>query len=577
MSVAEKIRISEIYGPVIQGEGAVIGKPTVFVRTGGCDYRCLAAGTPVTLADLTTKPVEEIEPGDAVLGYARIGEGAMGPLRLVPALVEATRTIESEPTLTLVLDDGSRLTCSRDHRWWVEQLRKNGQVYKPTCRKGLEGNYRTAREIRPGMLLKGPGLSMLPRKETEAWHRGYLAGAMDGDGHVSDAWIAFRVTSRSFFEALLESSELVGAPLREYAEGTTPQGTPLYRSRLPEEYRTAYKEAVVPDDDPDYQRGYLAGIFDAEGHIPLSKAYITQNPGKVLDRCEGYARSLKLEAERFERDGAHRLLFGMHPVELVPYLGLRCHHKRIAAASRGLRHLRRKVVAVEEGPSRPLYDIQTSTRNFVAGGVVTHNCSWCDSLFAVLPEHRGEWRKMSAEEVFDEVRRLSEKPILITLSGGNPALQPLGGLIKLGKTAGYSFAIETQGSVAKDWFKDLDHLTLSPKPPSSGMSTDWVKLERCLGAKGDHTTAILKVVVFDDEDYAYAKEVAARFPEVPMYLQVGNDSPPGDRSDDVPKPDVGGLLEKYAWLSEKILHDGWNEATVLPQLHVLVHGNKRGV
>jgi 7-carboxy-7-deazaguanine synthase len=34
------IPISEIFGPTIQGEGDMIGVPTVFVRTGGCDYRC---------------------------------------------------------------------------------------------------------------------------------------------------------------------------------------------------------------------------------------------------------------------------------------------------------------------------------------------------------------------------------------------------------------------------------------------------------------------------------------------------------------------------------------------------------
>jgi len=36
----DEVTISELYGPVIQGEGAVIGNPTVFVRTGGCDYAC---------------------------------------------------------------------------------------------------------------------------------------------------------------------------------------------------------------------------------------------------------------------------------------------------------------------------------------------------------------------------------------------------------------------------------------------------------------------------------------------------------------------------------------------------------
>ena len=34
------LRVVEIFGPTIQGEGALIGEPTVFVRTGGCDYRC---------------------------------------------------------------------------------------------------------------------------------------------------------------------------------------------------------------------------------------------------------------------------------------------------------------------------------------------------------------------------------------------------------------------------------------------------------------------------------------------------------------------------------------------------------
>ncbi len=40
------IPIVEIFGPVIQGEGAMIGVQTHFVRTGGCDYRCSWFDTP---------------------------------------------------------------------------------------------------------------------------------------------------------------------------------------------------------------------------------------------------------------------------------------------------------------------------------------------------------------------------------------------------------------------------------------------------------------------------------------------------------------------------------------------------
>ena len=62
---------------------------------------------------------------------------------------------------------------------------------------------------------------------------------------------------------------------------------------------------------------------------------------------------------------------------------------------------------------------------FVRTGGCDYRCSWCDSKFAVLPEFRSTWPRMSPEEVFAEVKRLSPCPILVTLSGGNPALQPL--------------------------------------------------------------------------------------------------------------------------------------------------------
>src|SRR5690348_13408634 len=86
------------------------------------------------------------------------------------------------------------------------------------------------------------------------------------------------------------------------------------------------------------------------------------------------------------------------------------------------------------------------------GGCDYQHCSWCDTLYAVLPEHKSEWTPMTAEAIMDQVRRLSgDQPILVTLSGGNPAIQPLGELIDLGHETGYTFALETQGSVAQSW------------------------------------------------------------------------------------------------------------------------------
>ena len=214
---------------------------------------------------------------------------------------------------------------------------------------------------------------------------------------------------------------------------------------------------------------------------------------------------------------------------------------------------------------------------FVRSGGCDYRCSWCDTLYAVDSEYRDSWKPMSAADIWQQVSDLSgNQPLLVTLSGGNPATQPFGPLIKLGHKKNYRFAIETQGSVSQDWFSELDVLTLSPKPPSSGMDTDWDQFDLCLSKAGNKPEITLKIVVFDDDDYTYAKNVAHRYPHLPVYLQPGNHTPPPPDDNDAPI-DLDGVQERLDWLIDKVTADRWFTVTVLPQLHVLIWGNKRGV
>ncbi|MGH6806811.1 MAG: 7-carboxy-7-deazaguanine synthase QueE [Ensifer adhaerens] len=214
---------------------------------------------------------------------------------------------------------------------------------------------------------------------------------------------------------------------------------------------------------------------------------------------------------------------------------------------------------------------------FVRTGGCDYRCSWCDTLHAVDSDYREQWRPMSVEEIWEEVRRLSGGvPLTVSLSGGNPAIQPLGPLIDRGHNEGYRFALETQGSVARDWFADLDVLVLSPKPPSSGMETDFAKLDDCLRVAAGAPMTVLKIVVFDDRDYAYARGIARRYPRLPIYLQPGNHTPPTPE-DDSATVDIDGIMNRMLWLVDKVTGDKWFDARVLPQLHVLLWGNRRGV
>lgn len=214
---------------------------------------------------------------------------------------------------------------------------------------------------------------------------------------------------------------------------------------------------------------------------------------------------------------------------------------------------------------------------FVRTGGCDYRCSWCDSPHAVDNRFRGDWQAMTVKQIWEQIRDLSGgEPLTVSLSGGNPAIQPLGELIEFGHREGYRFALETQGSVARDWLSTLDTLVLSPKPPSSQMSTDWARFEACLAAAKGRPLTVLKIVIFDDEDYAYAKDAAERYPHLPVYLQPGNHTPPSPHTDDL-LVDMTGVMRRMEWLVNKVTQDRWFEARVLPQLHVLLWGNARGV
>ncbi|MGE7605001.1 7-carboxy-7-deazaguanine synthase QueE [Peribacillus frigoritolerans] len=216
---------------------------------------------------------------------------------------------------------------------------------------------------------------------------------------------------------------------------------------------------------------------------------------------------------------------------------------------------------------------------FVRTAGCDYSCSWCDSAFTWDGTGKEDTVQMTADEIWDELKRIGGSGFsFVTISGGNPALlKNLNGLIAVLHENKVKIGVETQGSRWQDWFLDIDELTISPKPPSSGMNTDFTVLDKIisnLANRNPENHVSLKIVVFNEEDYQYAKHVHGRYPDIPFYLQVGNDD--SRTADD--RQLISGLLKKYEELIDKVIADDeLNDVKVLPQLHTYIWGNKRGV
>ena len=145
-------------------------------------------------------------------------------------------------------------------------------------------------------------------------------------------------------------------------------------------------------------------------------------------------------------------------------------------------------------------------------------CKWCDTLDAYNIESGEEMRPVDlSHSIPKEVKK-------VVLTGGNPCIQDkdeMYTLLYLLKQKSKVY-LETQGTVFPKWIYELDHITISPKPPSAydykqfGQDITAIKefvkdyyiriIYNLLNERQVYKIPILefKIVVFTKEDLEYA-------------------------------------------------------------------------
>jgi DNA repair photolyase len=354
----------------------------------GCQHSCVycAVGeTPILLGNGRTKPLAEVRVGDEIYGTVRHGYYRRYAITTVLAHWSTVKA-----AYRVALEDGTQLVCSGDHRFLTERGWKHviGTDYGgPLQRPFLTINNK----------LMGVGGFVEPPKDTPAYRRGYLRGMIRGDGaigHYSHQRLGRGGKDVHQFRLALADPEgltrtadylaSVGIVCKEFAfaagSGTRRRMTAIRTSRH-DDVRAIERLIGWPEHPTsDWRKGFLAGIFDAEGSFSGSLRIPNTDP-EIINWIVTSLQSLGFEfvVERSGRPnglvcirlrhGLREVLRFFHTVD--PAITRKRSIDGVALKS----DAKLRVVAIEPlGLDVPMYDITTGTGDFIANGVVSHNC-----------------------------------------------------------------------------------------------------------------------------------------------------------------------------------------------------------
>jgi MoaA/NifB/PqqE/SkfB family radical SAM enzyme len=339
-----------------------------------CNYDCiwcLPPDTPVLKDNWQYSPIQDIKVGDTLIGFD--DENIRPRLKQLGLSKTIVKTIMSRPVnklISLTTSIGS-ITCTPEHRIWESR-----------------GRWKQAQNFNIGDKILSFGY--LPTLNQSDEHKiGWLSGVADGDGCF---WTITKSNRRQFRLALIDKDILNTFKLWAKLLGNFNFYDGVCKAKrcgefiIPAIYLTQDKEVLRFEqwlkklDTEQYQLGWLGGIFDAEGSITKEGTFrISQKKKHIKHRITQYLTNT-LFNYKIEENGI-RLIGGKSAIltfanSCKPIL-IRKFDKLLNTSTKN------KVVItnIEEiNKSTIVYDIETSTHNFIACGVKVHNCNANDII-----------------------------------------------------------------------------------------------------------------------------------------------------------------------------------------------------
>ena len=346
-----------------------------------CTY-CLSGDTQILMADGRIKQIADVRVGDRVYGTERHGTYR----RFVDAVV-LDQWCSVRPALRVTCSDGSTVIASPDHRFLTDQ----GWKYITAAEQGTMQ--------RPHLTLNnrviGLGPPPAPPKQEGDYKLGYLCGMLRGNGRWGT--YSYSRPGRTQFDvhrfrlalADHEALERARAYLTEFGVDTDEfvfsPATETYRQMRAirsskrssvESVRRIVEWPVEPSDE--WSKGFLAGIFDAEGSYSTGVLRISNMDRSLIEQINRSLTRLQFSylVEATRRVKTVRIIGG-RPEHLRFFLSVdpAITRKRSFTGTAVKLQSKIEVTSIEHlGFAIPMFDLTTTTGDFIANGLISHNC-----------------------------------------------------------------------------------------------------------------------------------------------------------------------------------------------------------
>ncbi len=348
-----------------------------------CSY-CLAGDTPILMADGRVKPIADVRPGDRIYGTTFDGK-----YRRYTAtdVIDHWRTVKH--AYRVILEDGTELLASGDHRFLTAS---RGWKYVAPATHADQRPYLTSNNK-----LLGVGQLAAPPQHDAEYRRGYLTGMIRGDANL--ATYHYERAGRShgtvhrFRLALADAEPLdrtrrfldsagIHTTLFDFTPATDAHRAMTAIRTSAESSVQAIRELIAwpSSPSPSWQLGYLAGIFDAAGSHSGGILRISNGDqeilGRIMSATATFGFAAVLEPARPNGVRTVRIVGGLRE-RLRFFLmtdPVTTRKRQIDDVAINSDAPLRVASVADLGVELPMYDITTGTGDFIANGVVSHNC-----------------------------------------------------------------------------------------------------------------------------------------------------------------------------------------------------------